>query len=195
MLPFGETKQICLQVAVTLLEPLQEGGALAAAAARVLEAIVGRHRPLLGEQISALPPLPASLPALGKVAEALAAERGRLGPAEQVQLLLRSLDHQSVNVRATALQARLPPAVWSCPESTSCCNVIGVALVEVKEEIMLVDVMYRIRCHPSTKRDHLAGNNPGETTTVSRSMQSQEHLSGWSRGCFCLERLSSAVWL
>ena len=55
-----------MQIVVALLEPLQEGGALTAAAARAVEQLVLRARPLLGEALRTLPPLPHGVPALDK---------------------------------------------------------------------------------------------------------------------------------
>ena len=92
------------QVVVALLEPLQEGGAVMAAAVQVLETIIIDGRMLMKPQIKALPPLPQSVPALHRVNSAIAEERGKLTNSEHVQLLLQSLGHHSLSVRTTALQ-------------------------------------------------------------------------------------------
>ena len=52
---------------VTLLDPLQEGGPVAAAAVSVLEQLVVHARPLLGDKLKALPPLPQAVEGLGKL--------------------------------------------------------------------------------------------------------------------------------
>ena len=54
------------QVVVALLEPLQEGGAVTAVAACAVEALVISARPLLGERLRTLPPLPHGIPSLAK---------------------------------------------------------------------------------------------------------------------------------
>ena len=51
---------------VTLLDPLQEGGAVAAAAVTVLEKLVVHAKHLLGERLKTLPPLPQAVEGLGK---------------------------------------------------------------------------------------------------------------------------------
>ena len=51
---------------MTLLDPLQEGGAVAAAAVSVLEQLVVHARPLLGDKLKTLPPLPQAVEGLGK---------------------------------------------------------------------------------------------------------------------------------
>lgn len=55
-----------VQVVVTLLDPLQEGGAVAAAAVTVLEQLVVHARHLLGDKLKTLPPLPQVVEGLGK---------------------------------------------------------------------------------------------------------------------------------
>ncbi len=94
------------QVVVALMDCLQEGGEVAAAAVRVLEAMIIDNRRLLKPQIKALPPLPKSVPALGRVVDVIEQERGKLTSAEVVQLLLGSLSHHSLSVRAAALEVR-----------------------------------------------------------------------------------------
>ena len=86
------------------MDCLQEGGAVMAAAVRVLETMIIDNRRLLKLQIKALPPIPKSVPALGKVVEVIEQERGKLTSAEVVQLLLQSLSHHSISVRAAALE-------------------------------------------------------------------------------------------
>ena len=51
---------------VTLLDPLQEGGPVAAAAVSVLEQLVVHARLLLGDKLKTLPPLPQAVEGLGK---------------------------------------------------------------------------------------------------------------------------------
>lgn len=55
-----------MQVVVTLLDPLQEGGPVAAAAVNVLEQLVVHARHLLGDKLKTLPPLPQAVEGLGK---------------------------------------------------------------------------------------------------------------------------------
>ena len=55
-----------MQVVVTLLDPLQEGGRVAAAAVNVLEQLVVHARHLLGDKLKTLPPLPQAVEGLGK---------------------------------------------------------------------------------------------------------------------------------
>ena len=59
--------QAPLQAVVTLLDPLQEGGAVAAAAVTVLEQLVVHARHLLGDKLKNLPPLPQAVEGLGKL--------------------------------------------------------------------------------------------------------------------------------
>lgn len=68
MTPDSMTSLVCsfLQVVVTLLDPLQEGGAVAAAAVNVLEQLVVHARHLLGDKLKTLPPLPQAVEGLGK---------------------------------------------------------------------------------------------------------------------------------
>ena len=66
-LPFPCFSQLAsVQVVVTLLDPLQEGGPVAAAAVTVLEQLVVHSRPLLGERLKTLPPLPQAVEGLGR---------------------------------------------------------------------------------------------------------------------------------
>ena len=51
---------------MTLLDPLQEGGAVAAAAVTVLEQLVVHAKHLLGDRLKTLPPLPQAVEGLGK---------------------------------------------------------------------------------------------------------------------------------
>lgn len=92
---------------VALLDPLQEGGELTAAAARAMEELVVTGRPLLRSKLRGLPPLPQAVPGLERVAEVLKQERGALTVEEQVRLLLQSLQHDSPSVQATAVQVSL----------------------------------------------------------------------------------------
>ena len=48
------------------MDPLQEGGAVAAAAVSVLEQLVVHAQPLLGDKLKTLPPLPQAVEGLGK---------------------------------------------------------------------------------------------------------------------------------
>jgi len=98
-----------MQVVVALLDPLQEGGRVMAAAVRVMECMIVDNRSVLTAQIKALPPIPKSVSALQRVIDAVEAERGRLGHAETVTLLLHSLGHHSLSVRAAALEEPPPP--------------------------------------------------------------------------------------
>lgn len=50
---------------MTLLDPLQEGGRVAAAAVNVLEQLVVHARHLLGDKLKTLPPLPQAVEGLG----------------------------------------------------------------------------------------------------------------------------------
>lgn len=96
----------CIQIVVALLEPLQEGGALTAAAAKAMEELVVKGRALLQSKLQGLPPLPQSVAGLERVSEVLKQERGALTIEEQVRLLLQSLQHDSASVQATTVQAR-----------------------------------------------------------------------------------------
>jgi hypothetical protein len=97
-----------LQVVVALLDPLQEGGRVMAAAVRVMEAMIVDNRSVLTDQIKALPPIPKSVSALQRVIDTVEAERGKLGHNETVNLLLQSLGHHSLSVRAATLEVPLP---------------------------------------------------------------------------------------
>ena len=52
---------------VTLLDPLQEGGPVAAAAVTVLEQLVVQSKNLLADRIKTLPPLPQAVQGLGQL--------------------------------------------------------------------------------------------------------------------------------
>lgn len=56
---------------VALLEPLQEGGALTAAASRALEELIIEGRSLLQAKLKGLPPLPQSVQASSSCSHAL----------------------------------------------------------------------------------------------------------------------------
>ena len=99
---------------VALLEPLQEGGALTAAAAKAMEELVVKGRALLQSKLQGLPPLPQSVAGLERVSEVLKQERGALTIEEQVRLLLQSLQHDSASVKATALQVTPPRPAPMC---------------------------------------------------------------------------------
>ncbi|BDA43155.1 Serine/threonine-protein kinase ATR at C-terminar half [Coccomyxa sp. Obi] len=79
----SQLSDVANQIVVALLEPLQEGGALTAAAAKAMEELVVKGRPLLQSKLQGLPPLPQSVPGLEKVAEVLKQERGALTIEEQ----------------------------------------------------------------------------------------------------------------
>ena len=111
---------ICLQIVVALLEPLQEGGPLTAAAAKAMEELVVKGRSLLQSKLQGLPPLPQSVAGLERVAEVLKQERGALTTDEQVRLLLQSLQHDSASVQATTVQARSP----CCSASLTLCRAL-----------------------------------------------------------------------
>lgn len=96
---------IDVQIVVALLEPLQEGGLLTAAAAKAMEELVVKGRALLQSKLQGLPPLPQSVAGLERVSEVLKQERGALTIEEQVRLLLQSLQHDSASVQATTVQA------------------------------------------------------------------------------------------
>ena len=55
-----------VQVVVTLLDPLQEGSPVTAAALTVLEQLVVHARHLLGDKLKTLPPFPQAVEGLGK---------------------------------------------------------------------------------------------------------------------------------
>ncbi|KAL4421833.1 hypothetical protein ABPG77_001622 [Micractinium sp. CCAP 211/92] len=92
------------QVVVALLESLQEGGPVSAAAIRVLEELVLICRRTHREKLRTIPPLPNWLQELEKLNETLAKERGKLSTQEQIELLVASLADESLAVRATALR-------------------------------------------------------------------------------------------
>lgn len=89
------------------------------AAVRVLETLIITHGNALRDHIKALPPLPQSLPALVRVNEVIAQQRGRLKYNEQIQLLLPALGHHSQSVRAMALQVRFAGDALSWSASSS----------------------------------------------------------------------------
>ncbi|KAL3137629.1 hypothetical protein ABBQ38_004906 [Trebouxia sp. C0009 RCD-2024] len=92
------------QVVVTLLDPLQEGGPVAAAAVNVLEQLVVHARHLLGDKLKTLPPLPQAVEGLGPVNAVIAKERGNLTIEESIRIPLQALADHSLSVRKTALQ-------------------------------------------------------------------------------------------
>lgn len=56
-----------LQVVVAMLDPLQEGGHVTAAAAAVLDQLVVKSRSLLKDKMKSLPPLPQGIDRLGNI--------------------------------------------------------------------------------------------------------------------------------
>ncbi|KAL0053239.1 hypothetical protein WJX82_003001 [Trebouxia sp. C0006] len=92
------------QVVVTLLDPLQEGGAVAAAAVTVLEQLVVHAKHLLGERLKTLPPLPQAVEGLGRINAVIAEQRGSLTTEESIRIPLKALGDHSLSVRTTALQ-------------------------------------------------------------------------------------------
>ncbi|KAK9914842.1 hypothetical protein WJX75_001188 [Coccomyxa subellipsoidea] len=104
----SQLSDVANQIVVALLEPLQEGGALTAAAAKAMEELVVKGRALLQSKLQGLPPLPQSVAGLERVSEVLKQERGALTIEEQVRLLLQSLQHDSASVQATTVQELRP---------------------------------------------------------------------------------------
>ena len=92
------------QVVVTLLEGLQEGGLVGAAAARVVEDLIAACKVHYPEKIRSMPPIPARLLELRHVNGMLQEARGNLTIPEHVELLLESLSDEALSVRSTALQ-------------------------------------------------------------------------------------------
>jgi hypothetical protein len=92
------------QVVVTLLECLQEGGQVGAAAARVIEELITACRAHFPDKIRAMPPLPQRLLELRHINTMLQEARGSLTTHQHVELLLESLGDEALSVRSTALQ-------------------------------------------------------------------------------------------
>ncbi|KAL0029509.1 hypothetical protein WJX79_000191 [Trebouxia sp. C0005] len=92
------------QVVVTLLDPLQEGGPVAAAAVTVLEQLVVHSKHLLGERLKSLPPLPQAVEGLGRINAVITEQRGSLTTEESIRIPLKALGDHSLSVRTTALQ-------------------------------------------------------------------------------------------
>ncbi|KAI3426356.1 hypothetical protein D9Q98_008728 [Chlorella vulgaris] len=92
------------QVVVALMDALQEGGAVTAAAMRVVEELVVVCRRNHRDKLRVIPPLPNWLPELERLNETLANERGKLSSQEQIELLIQSLGDESMTVRATTLR-------------------------------------------------------------------------------------------
>lgn len=87
-----------------MLEPLNEGGQVSAAAAAVVQAVVETGRQHFKEQLPSLPPLPPSISALQHSNTVLAEERGTMTAEEHIEGSLESLRHDSLAVRSNALQ-------------------------------------------------------------------------------------------
>lgn len=92
------------QVVVTLLEGLQEGGHVGAAAARVVEELITACRSHFPAKIRSMPPLPQRLLELRHINTMLQEARGSLTTHQHVELLLESLGDEALSVRSTALQ-------------------------------------------------------------------------------------------
>lgn len=92
------------QVVVTLLEGLQEGGHVGAAAARVIEELITSCRSHFPDKIRSMPPLPQRLLELRHINTMLQEARGSLTTHQHVELLLESLGDEALSVRSTALQ-------------------------------------------------------------------------------------------
>lgn len=92
------------QVVVTLLEGLQEGGHVGAAAARVIEELITACRSHFPAKIRSMPPLPQRLLELRHINTMLQEARGSLTTHQHVELLLESLGDEALSVRSTALQ-------------------------------------------------------------------------------------------
>lgn len=95
---------------------------------------------ILKLQIKALPPIPKSVPALGRVVDVIEQERGKLTSAEIVQLLLQSLSHHSLSVRAAALEvgtlhtSKLEPAPFRLEKAEWIC---GCACLEASHQFFI----------------------------------------------------------
>lgn len=92
------------QVVVTLMDSLQESGAVGASAARVVEELISACRKHYPHKLRSMPPLPQWPGELRHVNTLLAEERGTLSMSDHVTLLLESLGNESLSVRSTALQ-------------------------------------------------------------------------------------------
>ena len=102
------------QVVVAMLEPLNEGGQVSAAAAGVVQAVVEAGRQHFKEQLTSLPPLPPSIPALQHCNAILTEERGTVTAEDHIMASLESLRHHSLAVRTNALQVCLA-CTGPCP--------------------------------------------------------------------------------
>lgn len=92
------------QVVVALLDGLQEGALVGAAAARVVEELIAACRVHYPEKIRSMPPLPQRMLELRHVNGLLQEARGSLTTEQQVEVLLESLTDEALSVRSTALQ-------------------------------------------------------------------------------------------
>ena len=92
------------QVVVALLDGLQEGGQVGAAAAKVVEDLIASCQIHFPEKIRSMPPLPQRLLELRHVNKLLQDARGNLSTEQQVEVLLESLGDEALSVRSTALQ-------------------------------------------------------------------------------------------
>lgn len=94
---------IVTQIVVTLMDSLQESGAVGFAAARVVHQLIDVCREHFKDKLRSIPPLPQS-PELRHVNTKLQEERGTLSTTEHVSLLLESLGNEALSVRSMALQ-------------------------------------------------------------------------------------------
>jgi hypothetical protein len=113
---YAKSLLVCvfMQIVVTLLDSLLEGGKITAAAARVLEDLIVGRQGLLGKRLQSIPPLPAHIQGLSNVYAVMKKERGNLTAEEQCRLLVDSLAHPSLSVRGTSLM------VWPCLHVSHC---------------------------------------------------------------------------
>jgi serine/threonine-protein kinase ATR len=86
------------------MESLTEGGAVGAAAIKVVEELVLICKRVHRAKLRTIPPLPNWVKELAALNETLANERGKLAQHEQIELLIDSLGDESMTVRATALR-------------------------------------------------------------------------------------------
>jgi hypothetical protein len=95
-------QRVAAQAAVVLLPVLEQQGEAMQAAVQILEELLIKNASHMGAAFARMPPLP-SIPALASVNQALAVQQRLSGPADRLQLLVRSMRHESLNVRHAAL--------------------------------------------------------------------------------------------
>lgn len=109
-------KKVAEQIVVTILPQLEDDSKAFAASAEILKDLVVNNKGLVKDELPRFPLLP-EYPSLDGVNRTIERERGNISVPQRLELIISSLQHESLAVQSAVLQevVRLPerhPKEW-----------------------------------------------------------------------------------